>query len=253
MHDVSPYYHRRYQELSLHPLYESIENTDQLRIFMQHHVFAVWDFMSLIKAMQGFIAPVTIPWVPPENSRYVRLINHLVLDEESDHSLVDQQQSVYCSHYESYCNAMSEIGADTSQIESFIDTTKTRGIDAALNDSDIPASAKAFVGFTFDVIRSHQPHLVAGVLAYGREMLIPRLFQHLLMMPDVTQDSTPMLHAYLVRHIELDELDHGPLTVNMVQALCGDDPVKVAQVKNIAEQAVDARLRFWDGIYDALH
>lgn len=253
MYDLSAYYHRRYEELSLHPLYGAIESIDELKIFMQHHVFAVWDFMSLIKAMQGFIAPVTIPWVPPENSRYVRLINHLVLDEESDHSLVDQHQSLYCSHYESYCNAMIEIGADTGQIEAFIDTTNTCGIDAALNDSDIPASAKAFVGFTFDVIRSKQPHLVAGVLAYGREMLIPRLFQHLLMMPDVTQDRTPILYAYLVRHIELDEHDHGPLTVSMVNALCENDPVKIAEVRKIAEQAVDARLSFWDGIYEALH
>ena len=253
MHDLSPNYHRRYEQLSLHPLYEAITNTDQLKIFMQHHVYAVWDFMSLIKALQGYIAPVTIPWVPPENSQYVRLINHLVLDEESDHSLVDQHPPGYCSHYESYCNAMGEIGADTCQIRRFIETTNTHDIRAALNDSDIPAPAKAFVGFTFDVIMSNQPHLVAGVLAYGRETLIPRLFQHLLKMPDVSQGRTPMLHAYLLRHIELDEHDHGPLTVSLVQALCGDDSVKLAEVRDIAEQALDVRLRFWDGIYEAVH
>ena len=253
MHGLSRNYHRRYEQLSLHPLYKAITNTDQLKIFMQHHVYAVWDFMSLIKALQGHIAPVTIPWVPPKHSQYARLINHLVLDEESDHALVGQHQPGYCSHFESYCNAMVEIGADTGQIEGFIDATKTHGIETALNDSDIPAPAEAFLGFTFNVIRSNQPHLVAGVLAYGRETLIPRLFQNLLTIQDVTRGRTPILHAYLMRHIELDEHDHGPLTVSMAQSLCDDDPAKVLEVKNIAEQAVDARLCFRDGIYEALH
>jgi hypothetical protein len=253
MHHISPYYDEKYAQLSRHPLYDAIVSTDQLKIFMQHHVFAVWDFMSLIKALQGHIASVTTPWIPEQNPLHVRFINQLVLEEESDRAMGNLHPSGYCSHYESYCKAMQEIGADTGPMEHFIDVVKIRGLDIALDDTDIPRPAKKFIKFTFDVIRSNQAHVICGVLAYGRELLLPGLFSNMLNIPNVNRDFTPTLHAYLVRHIELDEQDHGPLTANMVRSLCGNDLEKQAEVRKAAEQAMEARLDFWDGIYDALH
>ena len=253
MHHISPYYDEKYAQLSRHPLYGAIEDTGQLKIFMQHNVYAVWDFMSLIKALQSYIASATTPWVPEHAPLHVRFINQLVLEEESDRTMSDSHESEYCSHYESYYNAMQEIGADTVPMENFIDTVKTRGLDVALNNSDTPYPAREFVEFTFEVIRSGQAHVVAAVLAYGRELLIPKLFKGLLNIPNVNRDLTPTLHAYLVRHIELDEQDHGPITASLVRSLCGNNLVKQEDVRKFAEQALEARLSFWDGIYHALH
>jgi len=52
------------QEIINHKVYGVINNTDSLKIFMQYHVFAVWDFMSLLKSLQNNLTCNSIPWFP---------------------------------------------------------------------------------------------------------------------------------------------------------------------------------------------
>ena len=249
---ASPRYNDLMRQLSHHALYDEINTLDNLKIFMQHHVFAVWDFMSLIKSLQQHIAPSTAPWMPPKNARYAHYINQLVLEEESDQALVINSETKHASHFESYLNAMREIGADTKTIISFLDVLQSKGLEYALNHTAIPKPAKAFMHFTFSVIQYDQPHLTAAAFAYGREDLVPHLFKAIESGLKIKSHDAPNLHAYLKRHIQLDGEQHGPLSIQLLNDLCGNSNGKKVEAMNIAEQALKTRLMFWDGIQQAL-
>src|SRR6478735_771827 len=99
-----------------HPVYARIADVDAVRTFMEHHVFAVWDFMSLLKALQQRLTCVTVPWTPQGHRLSRRLINEIVLEEESD----EDTRGGYISHFELYRAAMKQCGADTSRVDAFL-------------------------------------------------------------------------------------------------------------------------------------
>ena len=240
------------QQLVDHPLYNAIHNKEHLKIFMEHHVFAVWDFMSLIKAAQKLIAPTTIPWVPSTNPRYVNFINLLVAEEESG-SMYSNNASLYpLSHFERYLEAMKEVGANTYTISRFIGMTRNRGLDAAFTIPHIPNSAKHFMTFTFGVIQSNQPHLIIAVLALAREDLVPQLFRSIQQNMKIDQIEAPNLVAYLDRHIQLDEQEHAPIAKQLLQELCVGSRIKQTESIEVAEEALLVRLEFWNSIYQLL-
>ena len=67
-----------------HSLYAELRDEESLRIFMRSHVFCVWDFQSLLKALQRLVTCVEVPWLPTADPEARRLVNEIVLDEESD-------------------------------------------------------------------------------------------------------------------------------------------------------------------------
>ncbi|MCL8001104.1 DUF3050 domain-containing protein, partial [Brucella sp. 21LCYQ03] len=93
-----------------HPLYERISTVEDLQAFTEGHVYAVWDFMSLLKALQVQLTCTSVPWFASSmpNTRY--LINEIVLAEESD-LYIDGRR---LSHFEMYLDAMSVMGANTN-------------------------------------------------------------------------------------------------------------------------------------------
>jgi hypothetical protein len=238
-------------ELDGHPIYAALQTLTDLRVFMAHHVFSVWDFMSLVKYLQGRIAPTTVPWMPQGDPTLRYFINQLVLEEESDQ--VDGPAGpAYASHFESYLTGMEEVGADTSPMRGFLDLVRAEGLDAALYSDPVPLPVRYFCETTFCFIREDKPHAVAAAFALGREGIIPEMFRRILDRIELGPDQAPSFHAYLHRHIHLDADFHGPLSLSLLSALCGGDPGRIAEAETAAEEALCARIRLWDGVLEAI-
>lgn len=239
-------------ELDQHPLYAALQDIADLRIFMAHHVYSVWDFMSLIKYLQDEVAPTRVPWLPHGDPAVRYFINQLVLEEESDAVPGADGTIQYASHFEGYLAAMDEIGADAERPRRFLEQVAERGVDAALYSDLVPLPARCFCETTFGFIRSGKPHVAAAALAFGREQTIPAMFRRLLAATAIDAARAPRLHQYLERHIHLDEDFHGPLSLRLLAALCGDDAERIDEVATAAEEAICARLRLWDGVLEAI-
>lgn len=236
-------------QLQDHPIYEAVSTIEDLRCFMEHHIYSVWDFMSLIKYLQSVVAPTRYPWTPRGQGSVRRFINELVLEEESDETNVPGE---YRSHFELYHKAMSEVGADTSQSERFVAAVERQGIAAALELSCVPAPSRTFTATTFRFIDGDKPHQVAAALALGREHIIPCMFRSILRRIGVTDKQAPIFHFYLNRHVHLDEDFHAPLSLRLLNGLCDGDENKLQEAVDAAELAVRARIEFWDGVLAAI-
>ena len=226
-------------ELSYHPLYSKLTNIENIRFFMENHVFAVWDFMSLLKSLQIKLTCTTLPWRPSGYpSEIVRLINEIVVGEESD---VDQN-GVPCSHFELYLRAMSEVGANTARITDYIQT---------LNPEFIPAECREFVEKNINLAIHGKVHEVAASFFHGREKLVPEMF---ITMVDVLEKEcidAPTFIYYLKRHIEVDGGDHGPKANHCLQFLTKTDQEKTeAQMR--AVESLELRKQLWDKVLVSL-
>lgn len=241
------------ERLDTHPVYAALRNIEDLRCFMSHHVYPVWDFMSLAKSLQGTLAPTTLPWRPVGDPAVRRFINEIILGEESDLGLPDGEgNETYASHFELYCQAMSEIGADPAEALAFVELACGQEVDTALREGTAPAPALEFMATTFDFIASGKPHVVAAAFALGREHVIPPMFREFLAGMDIREAEAPAFYYYLERHIHLDEDSHGPLSLKMLEELCAGDPQRIREAEAAACQAVEARIRFWDGVHQAI-
>ena len=236
-------------ELNEHPIYKAVETTEDLRCFMEHHIFSVWDFMSLVKYLQSVIAPSQTPWVPPADADLSRFINEIVLEEESDEM---PDGHTFMSHFEMYLLAMEEVGADTSKIRNFVQEVQKNGIEVALKLPDIPEASRVFTTSTFSFIVEGEPHHAAAAFSLGREDIIPLMFKAILKKMGVSKKIAPMFHYYLERHIHLDEGFHGPLAMRLLNQMCNEDAVKIDQAVASAKRAVEARIAFWDGVLAAM-
>jgi hypothetical protein len=224
-------------------MYRELQTLDDLRRFMESHVFAVWDFMSLLKRLQQLTTCVSVPWVPPASQRVSRFINQLVLDEESD----GDGQGGFASHFEIYRRAMREVGADTLFIDAVVRSIQHAG---TWRPDLIPEPARSFVRTTFALVERGKPHEVAAAFAFGREDAIPDMFRALIASLD-RQNPGLLVHVryYLERHIGIDEVEHTPMALAMLEELCGSDELKWHEASIAVDTAVAARIALWDGIH----
>jgi thiaminase len=233
-------------QLIEHQVYQQIATEVELKAFTEEHVFAVWDFMSLLKSLQQHLTCVQVPWMPTKNKETRRFINEIVVGEESDFDANGKTMS----HFEMYLQAMQSMGANTQEMGRFIELISNQvPIEEALDACMINPETKAFVRFTFSIIQRGKIHEIASVFTFGREDLIPEMFIEMVKELKANhQSALDDFLFYLERHIEVDGEDHGPLSLKLMDEVCVGDPAKWEEATQVAEEALRMRIHLWDGV-----
>ncbi len=264
-HNLGVATHGLRSSLLAHPVYQRIDDLASLRVFMTSHVFAVWDFMSLLKSLQRSITCIEQPWTPPKDRICSRLINEINLEEECD----EVAPGRYTSHYELYLDAMTEVGADRGPIETLV-AAAARGepLEPVMARLPVPATTVAFTRCTL-AMAALPAHQVAAAFLLGREAVIPPMFRRILgevnergdrwsrVMGVVRRRLRPAdkyqnLRLYLDRHIDLDSGTHTPMGERLLMHLCGTDEQKWSEAAAAARRAIEARRSLWDGVIAAV-
>ena len=234
------------KQLLNHTLYEKIKSIDDLRQFQELHIYAVWDFMSLLKALQTSLTCTTTPWLPTGNPETRYLINEIVLGEESD---VDEHDH-RISHFELYLKAMRQMGAPTNLIDALINEINNgHSIEQAIQLAPLPNKVKMFLLYTFEIAQNAPLHVKAAVFTFGREDLIPDMFTAILnKIYKEHPDQVATFKYYIERHIEVDGGHHSQLALEMVTELCGNDAAKWEQATSASLKALEMRSQLWDAI-----
>lgn len=235
-------------QLQNHSIYQNINSIERLHCFMELHVYSVWDFMSLVKFLQNEFAPSQTPWRPLPNQKIIHFINDIVLEEESDTT----PDGTHMSHFEMYCLAMEEIGAQSKSAFEFAQTATLKTLEQDANKFNIPTEILTGLNQTFAFLNSEKPHIAAAAFCFGRENIIPVMFEQLLSQIGVGEKQAPLFHYYLSRHVQLDGEVHGPMALEMIEILCGDDQKKWDEVIQAAKTALKARIYLWNYIESQL-
>lgn len=237
-------------KLEQHPLLtkNTITQKKQLAVFMEHHVYCVWDFMSLVKALQNSIVPSTWPWLPSTHTKNgcARLINDIILTEESD-----VFEGRYVSHFDLYIEAMEEVGADTSRVKNFVKSVPQIGLFESMNQ--VPTPSRKFMESTFGFIGTGKPHVMASAFAFGRETVIPGMYINMVKKLGITELEAPKFYAWLNRHIQVDEEDHGPGSLKLVELLCEDNEEKFKEAENAGHKSIDDKIEFWNNVEKVIY
>ena len=235
-----------------HPIYTHVGSVADLRRFMEDHVFAVWDFMSLLKRLQKDLTCTNVPWFPADNARAARLINDIVIGEETD---VDPDGS-YVSHLDLYLRAMADVGASTRQFDTFRSLARVgTSVEAAMVRTGVPPHVQAFVAHTMALAQSGSTEEVLAAFFYGREDIIPEMFSRLKQtLPGASNDNDPLRHFtyYIDRHIELDGDSHGPMGRELLEGLVADSPQRDERALRAACNSIKARIELWNGTLSTL-
>ena len=246
---LTPQMHDLRCRLEQHRVFDGIGDMESLRTFMQVHVFAVWDFMSLAKRLQRDLTCVSLPWMPPADPAAARLINDIVLAEESD---IDADGNA-ASHLDLYLVAMRDVGASTAQFEVFLASLRAgMALADAFEAAGVPRFVRRFVSHTLDTCHHGSTVQAMASFFYGRENVIPGMFQGLLDRWGLSTHAAPGFVYYLQRHIELDGDSHGPAASRMISAALGRSPDALEEARHAARGALVARHDLWDGTADLL-
>lgn len=231
-----------------HPILARLNSEEALARFMEFQVWCVWDFMVLTKAIQRGLDTGGQIWAPPANPEALRLINLILLSEETD---IDEQGKTR-SHLEIFVDAMKCAGADSRPIQRFIERLPYESdVLRLLSDVGAPRSATMFVKRTLADAAAPLATRVAS-FHFGRENLIPQMFIELARSPVWNSPKLAGMRWYIERHISLDTAEHSPLSLQLLKLVLGKDKHLWQEAEAAGVGAVRARIEYLDAILEEL-
>jgi hypothetical protein len=238
--------------LLAHPIYTEVNSIAHLKLFMEDHVFAVWDFMSLLKRLQRDMTCTSVPWFPVNDPHAARLINEIVIGEECD---LGPDGVSPVSHLELYLRAMEEIGADTEPFREFCKIAQTGiPLPECLLAVDAPLHVRSFVSHTIELATRGTTEEVLGAFFYGREDVIPEMFENLQQSWQPANSGMPSYFDYYIRrHIELDGDSHGPMGKELLGRLVSGSPEKAKRANLSAAASIEQRIHLWNGTLQKIY
>ncbi|AHM61687.1 hypothetical protein D770_17175 [Flammeovirgaceae bacterium 311] len=232
--------------LLAHEIYVQLETLDDLREFMEHHIFAVWDNLSQLKALENAISSTNKFWIPSQDPVSNRIINEMLVEEESD----SDGNGGYISHFELYRKAMQQAGAKTYMIDRFLVLMQEeKDLEKALEKIRMPESIKNYLRLNWEICNNSKPHELAAAYFLGREdvvsELLHRLDKYLL---NFHQKDLALYRDYLMRHTKVNEKEQKQRLEAVMNELCGEDEQKWQEAEVAAKKALEARYTLWDGM-----
>ena len=247
--ELAPLLELRCQKLKTHPVFEFVQTKEDLRYFMSWHAFAVWNFMSLAQRLQHELKSAHLPWTPPKSSPVARMLNDIVLGEESDVKM----WGWHSSHIDLYLSAMKEVGANASQLEKFLGLISLKiEVNNALRMVKAPEAVQKFVLATNATVKNGSVSEVLGAFLYAREEAIPHIFNSRLAEWFDPIEQAPNFMYYLKRHIALQGECEGSVAMELVNDLTRGLEDSLQKIQHASVMAIDQRLALWNALQSEL-
>jgi len=223
-----------------HSVYSHLNSIEDIRVFMEGHVWAVWDFMSLLKFLQRNLTCTGSPWIPTGRSDIRMMINDIVLHEESDPFFNGD------SHFDVYVKAMIQAGANADNIMDFIMNIRLDTLEDTVAYSNIPGYKHSM--FVEKLIDRSNIEEIAASFSVGREGLIPDMFKSIVKaLANKHPEQVKILGHYLNRHIQLDGDEHADMADKLLD-LCIVDNESYIRAEKAAIESLLEREKLLDDI-----
>ena len=241
-------------KLKYHAVYSKMNLEEKVMIFMNTHIYCVWDFMNLVKRLQVHFTSVEVPWRPTtsvQTRMLRRLANEIVLEEETD-----ELEGQFISHFSYYVESIRQVqnGVISNNLTRFINDISSDSVSyqEILNREYLPTAIRNFLQITSNAAVHENIIVTAAAFTFGREVMLPEIFTSILKESGVAnQPRLSKFVNYLDRHIELDGDYHGFLSKKMVLKLVSNQEEWDLVIKT-AKIALEARVALWDDIFKRL-
>ncbi|WP_081210590.1 DUF3050 domain-containing protein [Salegentibacter sediminis] len=225
-----------------YPIHHYINNKQQLQVFMEHQVFAVWANMSLLNSLKEEFTKTTNPWLPIGDPDLRYLINKIILQEESARNYSGNHQS----KFEIYLDAMAATGANTENITNFLRHV-SHGTDIFLiiAASKMPIRIKRFIKTIFDIISEGKSHKIATAFVYSQAGISAlNLIKTIL---EIEKETTIDLKLYKY-YLHLEAESDLSSSFEILEILCGKSMEKWKDTEAIAEIITKNQQTLMEGI-----